>query len=317
MFYIQAEAGMKKFPSIFIVLAVCLSAHGQTTNGLIAHYRFKGSGRDSSGYTNNNITYAPGYEWADRFNGYAQGTRIDCVVGGPISANVKGLYQHFTNSSFTLAWWFVNVDTNSGDILTVASSPCYPLSKTVIFSKNGNTIQGSGNLFVQITNDWKWHQLTLVATNVPPGPLIGQYNYGLFLDGLQVSGPPGPPQVSFNIYDNTNFAFGMGFEAIDSVRFYNRTLSSNEISDLYAAESVPLVSVYGNESLSISGTSSTNVTFDLFGLTIRQLYSVESSTAVDGRWYCYKPFTATNSTMRVKQLTGSNTKWFFRLVQQQ
>lgn len=232
-----------------IFVAVNIHAQSFLTNGLVAFYPFNGNANDASGNGNNGILH-PGIGFCtDRFGNTNSALYFTNCVVGTYTTGTPGLMettiQQPASDVFTLAAWFnfpvgftgegiiqlkqkISGGYVSRDKWLSVQTGYGPTTNTLLF----NMWPGySVNIGSQITvADGTWHHA--VATLSPAGMM-------LYLDGNLIatnSNTASQGYAGYWIIGND----GQG-SMIDDVRIYNRALSSNEVAQLYAAESAPPV----------------------------------------------------------------------------
>src|ERR1017187_1881343 len=259
---------------------IAVNGFAQTfvTNGLVAYYPFNGNASDAFG-TNNGTVYGATLT-TNRFGipnaaYYFNGTNnyIDILQNSALNA----LASNVTLS----AWiWQQNASPNGYRILDKCASG-EPLGWTFdtynCSTQTGHRLRLQGVNFNNSCNvpgntDYslmRWHHV--VAT-------ISGTNGWVYLDGaLDGSGIVGNiPVNTLDVYIGlAHPGQGSGFwfnGIIDDVRIYNRTLSSNEVAQLYAIESAPILNVrkavYLDSSNLMAGTNyQIQVTSDLINWT--------------------------------------------------
>jgi hypothetical protein len=225
------------FSSIGAVLIMGVAAaSGQTflTNGLIAYYPFNGNANDAVGINNGTVVGASlasdrfgNTNHAYAFNG---ATYIHCPdTGLPSGNSPRTVSLWLKATSFTVTYPFsygVDGATNAFYLImdnVDSGAPYFAVGK----SGGGSTPQWHG----PTTN--VWYQLVVTYSNSTASLFVNGSNlmqasrtYGTTLAGNFFIGSylgGGPPTF---------------YGVISDVRIYNRALSSQEVSELYATESV-------------------------------------------------------------------------------
>jgi hypothetical protein len=218
-------------------------------DGLVAYYPFHGNANDESGFGNNAVRINT-LDTVDRFGNPSSAFAFDGV------GTAAGSKVIFTNTPINLGqqgytvnlWFKLN---NLAQLLQVPFSGANtPVGITLSYNDNnapGYVVFdiGPGNAFWTTLyshgpkNDYQlghWYSLSLTKSGT---------SYALYIDGQKQLDLVIPAAAGYD------FAFQPligayapnGFEAfngdIDDVRIYNRALSSNEVAQLYAYESVP------------------------------------------------------------------------------
>jgi hypothetical protein len=227
------------------------------SNGLVAYYPFNGDFNDSVGYLAPASNYGAFFTY-DRF-GNSNGA---IGFSGSQYAIISGLGSILSGSQTGVtvtAWYYINkshLGFNSGFIqnpqnqaapairISVGGPPDYVISGDL-----GGWGGYQGAYDVTTSTPFpvgSWHQITAV---IPVGSLPLY-----FLDGVACTwGNPLPQNPTVPLNFNCNYCVGTSWEvnkamllpgylmngAISNLRFYNRALSSNEISALYTLEATP------------------------------------------------------------------------------
>lgn len=230
-----------------------LNGHSQSfTNGLVVYYPFNGNANDESGKGNNGLLYGVTAA-TDRF-------------GRPSSCYYFGGNENYIESD-----WIINDVTNTFTLSIWVQASAFR-DQYLLFPSQGTTTWGddsvgvglwlAGNTIsvvehtggympsvVQSVGDFsKWTQVSVVYSNQVPR---------LHLNGKLVATGSKSPRVvrpssglhnplsqaalgGFGGFRNTDNPDSSWFQgSLDDVRIYNRALSSNEVAQLYAIESIP------------------------------------------------------------------------------
>ncbi len=320
---------MKTTKAVFGIITISLALTGQVqaqsflTNGLVAYYPFNGNANDASGNGNNgtpiNVTLAP-----DRFGVpnacYSfNGTNSHVDVGSSIqlgkphdamAISVWFLLGNVFNPHFDAD--FVLVSDYSGPDGHVTGD--YSFFGEINFQHYGGVTNllfmdrsyppASATVYSPaVVNDNRWHSCTVVVD--------GQGTISIYIDGaLSAQGAYDSSldythgqfwRIGADQWNNQLWNVLNGF--IDDVRFYNRALSSSEVAQLYAIESVPVLNVRKA------------VYLDSSNLHVGINYQVQVSTDLNTWTNSGGPFTATNSTWRSANYWDVDNwgKLFFRL----
>ena len=239
------------FTVVAALIAVTITTHAQSflTNGLVAYYPFNGNANDASGSGNNGTRFGATLT-ADRYGtpnaAYAfNGTNQ--YISTPIASTLNGA------QTITISMWLndasaqqtgailgdwnegnggIYLNDFTGSNLAVAITPSGQVTTST------NTVVGA------------WHHVVVVFDGTQSGnsgklklffdgigtPLNFNYTIPNVLGGGASAVLIGGRQIFGNPGD-----FFMG--AIDDVRIYNRALSTNEVVQLFALESVPVISI--------------------------------------------------------------------------
>jgi hypothetical protein len=236
--------------AITLGLAVQIQAQTFLTNGLVAYYPFNGNAKDASGNGNDGTVYGAVLandrfgvpESAFHFNG--TNAYIDCGTNSVL---------RFTNA-LTLAAW-VNI---SGP----GSANYYGQSGVgTVINKEGEyqLLYANGELLWFFANqDPGWlgvggqYVPGVLPTNVWQHVVV-TYTNGIvitYLNGARTNAYDGCCAIG-DVYPELNNLWIGGRQqepdyfngSIDDIRLYNRALSTNEVQQLYAYESQPMVSL--------------------------------------------------------------------------
>lgn len=220
---------------IILIIAIALSTVGTTSNkspdGLIAWFRLDGTAEDSSGRNNHGII---------RFAEPAAGIRGKAGTAFFFPAEKKAYIYNMSDSGFpqgdlprTMSAWIKTdkeapggfVIADYGRMGTNTNSSLWYTDSRLVMSFGNYRVSGTTDL-----NDSKWH----FAAAAWDGE-----NVNLYIDGkLEVS--EAPAKKPYTMYSGS-FTIGVtnnkqknNFDgSIDDVRVYNRSLSAEEIRDLF------------------------------------------------------------------------------------
>ena len=227
---------------IAISVAVNGSAQNFLTNGLVAYYPFNGNANDASG-NGNNLTNYGATLCSDRYGNANQAFYFNGVNNYMSSSSTDSALP-IGAADRTLSMWVKadGVVTNGGDFVAVDYG----------FAPPGNTVFG---LLLQY-GDWNIHfdgayqdVSSGIKVNTQWHQVVCIYRSGnaqFFLDGIQcvntsktTSTLSGKLVVGENVDGSGEYFSGI----IDDIRIYNRALSTNEVAQMYAIESTPIVAV--------------------------------------------------------------------------
>lgn len=227
--------------AVAVFFALHAPAQSFLTNGLLAYYPFDGTVDDASGNANNGTNYGATYT-QDRF-----GFTNRAIYFSNNAYVLTGFFPPLGSASRTFSGWF-NVSSSSDMAL-------------IFYGGNGNnpgdrfepriagqfTVDCSWGYLVTANsyNDAKWHSFIVV---VPPNSAVS--NMLFYLDGiLQTNNSSAYPGTPLNTASSYPLQFGEFLAgqpltgALDDVRIFNRALSSNEVSQLYAYDSTPPIQI--------------------------------------------------------------------------
>jgi hypothetical protein len=143
---------------------------------------------------------------------------------------------------------------------------CYLLNGRVVFggSYKQSAVASAFNTVTSINSlaDGKWHHITARADKITTNPVIGVspenwYRYHLFVDGVSQGQINNAPTIYVISLLDTTTPFMVGIDnslagakyqdALDDIRYYERSLSDTEIHNLYF-DNIPEGVVYVNKS---------------------------------------------------------------------
>jgi hypothetical protein len=242
----------------------------------VAYYPLNNNAADASGYGNNG-TVSSGVFTTNRFGGALSAysvSQLTDMISTPITATSVRQY--------TISGWF---KTSLGGAIVGNNALGLHFKLTVMTLETGGApavgnvmwgIQGAPGISIiqQTTNSYadnRWHHVVGVF-DAPSGTLTSSQFY-IYLDGVRITNNAtsdfNPPSLPFTaagtarIGSDANWATYNGGSvsriALDDLRFYNRVLSANEVSQLYALESASIISiqkaVYLTSSNLLAGTN--------------------------------------------------------------
>jgi hypothetical protein len=226
------------FGTLTIIAALTVQVQSQSflTNGLVAYYPFNGNANDVSGYGNDLTNYGA-ILCADRFGNTNQAFHFDGVSSYMMSSSMD-LPLPSGAADRTLSLWVKldNVNAGTYDAVDIGNADN---SYNATF---GLFIQGlwgvhfvgvNDDVFSSIQPDTSWHQFVCVYSSG---------NVEMFMDGIEYVNTPRPTSTGYGQLIVGAFWGGASefFPGIiDDIRIYNRALSSNEVAQLFAIESIP------------------------------------------------------------------------------
>ena len=239
--------------ALFGFLLTTTIAQTFITNGLVAYYPFNGNANDASGRANNGTVYNAALA-ADRF-GNANASYVFNGVNTYISVTNNTAISSFSNA-MTISCWFTVSNNVAHDWVgvvckmpasTLAANDGFGIRTTFLGYTNGQGYifsdfgGGSDTQYFQtwVTNGTVWYQCVAVALS---------NTTSLYLNGqLVVQGTnSGNLNATYPLTiggQNGTFNGRVHRGEIDDVRIYNRALSVNEVAQLFALESAPIVNI--------------------------------------------------------------------------
>jgi len=294
---------IKHVLGILCVLAIVVTAHAQSflTNGLVAYYPFNGNANDASG-NGHNGTNSGATLTTDRFGAVNSAYTFS---GGYISVPMSADLNITSNRTFS-CWFYAAGNQTGGRIYesTVGNSGIGTYSgNTMDAWYVGNTHECNVTGLSFILNQWNH---LVYTTEDSTG--IGR----VFLNGVLAASRTGAVLTASQNWTNKFLRFGIGnsgevfYGAIDDVRIYNRNISANEVLQLNAYESTPIIAL--NKFVNVSSTN----------LHVGTNYVVQTSTDLLN-WTNYgSVFTATTNVWNSTNYwpVANWNQLFFRIKQQ-
>jgi hypothetical protein len=244
--------------TITMALAAQVQAQAPFTNSLVAYYPFNGNANDATGNGNNGTIIGNVVPATDRFGNASNAYHFD---GTNAAIEVTNTVFNIGQAGFTISGWFASDNVSKTYQLIFNSIPETGIGmefnnpsdpSLVAFAVGTATgtwsvlnVHGSNTNYINQT----WYQAVLTKSNTL---------YTLYING-QMSCQPTVSAAS-NYNDNVGCIIGSinpingsahetFFGRLDDFRIYNRTLSSNEVQELYAYESAPEAEVPFTNSL--------------------------------------------------------------------
>ncbi len=239
--------------TITAALAVQVQAQTFLTNGLVAYYPFNGSANDASG-NGYNITNSVIPLAVDRFGRASSAAVLSQAMSAP------NLIYAGSNDSRTISEW---VRVGAYPANTTSGWGPKPSANYVSFFNStigGNNLasdgefwldNGSGGLaFFQMPISTNWSQIVVVYSGAITNAQVyfnGQrvpFNRSI-REGGDIFGFVYPSQ-QYAVLTSPSGPGNSGFSSnnfIDDIRIYNRALSTNEVQQLFALESAPIVNI--------------------------------------------------------------------------
>jgi hypothetical protein len=262
------------------------------SNGLVAYYPFAGNANDAIGTNNASVvgaTLSP-----DRFGNPNQAyyfNGIDNYIQIPDSTNV------FASQDFTVSMWFKSLDLPNVSAQLDAARFLISKGQNNFELHLGSSTSNTGIKFLPrfgIGNDWNADS-SVYETNVWEHVIAvykpSEQMVQVFINGVSIP-LSGPSSTLVGVDNHADARLGMRTDGIfafngflDSVRLYNRGLSSTEAINLFKAESAPAVGLIKAvkprlENLTVGKQYQLQKSYDL------QIWTDEGS-----------PFTASTSSM--------------------
>lgn len=261
---------MKRITLIKSIIAICLittshasNLQGDLTNGLVANYNFKGNANDSSGNNNNASLVGNGAYSLDTNGGIL-------LLGDTTTSYQSGGYLQIPisnfgiSNSFTMAFYLSDlVQTaspsqdggahifNWGDetvgkndfVLNYQTNQANPSQMTVLVQQAWSQIYGVGIQFNVPSDYWNTaHQITVTYDSGNLNAYLDGISIGSTYSSIQLSTNSVATISAFNNKDGTS-TLATADAIYYNAAFYNRSLSSNEVSQLYV-QTVPEPSTY-------------------------------------------------------------------------
>lgn len=232
-----------------------VSAQVDLENGLSAYYKMEGDMTDASGNGYDGTYYASGinnYQIADRFGAFNTRRFSKGSDGSNATAALTSADAAIRSSSFTISFWYQIVDGFDDDsgVLDLGTMINAGTLYTIAVDNEGlkfTTVDASATSTTLTTNSGivgVYHMATLTYD----GTTLSAYLNG----ELKQQEPVNQPALGSGA-----ITVGYPFEgAIDDIRIYSRSISSEEVEALYGEVLFPDFSVDNN-----SGTGSLDVVF--------------------------------------------------------
>ena len=238
---------MKTIIQLLCLTSGCLSlrcgvtqtkAQSFLTNGLVAYYPFNGNANDISGNGNNGTVHGATLT-ANRFG--TSNSAYYFAGDGSSYISIPDSPSLDISNSVTLSLWMQTGGGGSGQPFIAGKYNYYLRFNDTSSSPQFNFVIQP---FVGVVfsppislnpNDW----ISVVGTY--DGQSIIIYTNGLLAGQLNVIGTIGNKNQEFRIGENPDDGFDYFLGSISDVRVYNRAFSSNEVAQLYAYETSPLI----------------------------------------------------------------------------
>ena len=232
------------FGILSITMALAVHAQAQTflTNGFVAYYPFNGNVNDASG-NGNNGTIENGLTFVT--NRFSEPSSAALFSGSNYVSVPNSPTLSMTTAVSVSAWIFPNVPSQIGGLVGKWSLGKQPQFLLVFSPRTTEFIDWD----IFTANPGEQELLTPLAygtwvhiVGVWDGAMSELYVNGVLLSNRVTTGTivvdNGPLEIGR--YANAASYYN---GAIDDVRIYNRALSTNEVQQLYAFESRPIVAL--------------------------------------------------------------------------
>ena len=225
---------MKSALTIFFT-SLSFFCFAQLNSGLELYYQLDGNAKDSTGNGSDGAITGNLLSATDRFGNIGCASKVEGYITIPY-ANYAALSNLSTKSNFAFSFWYKGGSAAPGDLESIFerdNNPnldptifigLYDLNKPVYRWRDSGSSLNYNFTSVVGYSDQVWHHLVV---NVQT---YGQWQ--IFLDNKSVAS--GTDNFYPYCTDGCTYIIGKTFDDyIDDFRFYNRTLSLNEITQLY------------------------------------------------------------------------------------
>jgi len=295
--------------SITTALVIQVRAQSFLTNGLVAYYPFNGNANDASG-NGNNGTIVGATLTANRFGDPNSAYFLNGSTGYILIPNAPA---NNVAAQFTISFWMnakPGYGTPADNGIQIISKwgnggvglASYQIGITPAGRLYTATYDGNNEALLNdpsVTSIGVWHQVVFVRNS---------NGFYLYRDNALLCWTNSMPQpqhstlnLNFGREETGNYAYYGG--GLDDIRIYNRALSTNEVQQLYAYESQPIVSFKKAVKPSFSN------------LYLGTNYQLQVSTDLNTWTNNGAPFTPTNTIMDYHQYFDVDDwgQLFFRL----
>ena len=245
---------------ICAIVAMAFSAYGQSflTNGLVAYYPFNGNANDASGSGNNGVVYGASLT-TNRFGN--ANSAYNFAGNGTTYISVPSSPSLVITNTITMAVWIKSKGGGTyGPRIVSKGPPCYEIN----VSNTGTSPSANFDLQTLTTISTT---ISLAQTNwiylvgTYDGQSMKYYTNGGLAAQASITGAIGTNSEPLGIGENLDDHSDCFNGAIDDVRIYNVALTSNQVSQLYAYETTPIV--FTNSPVSVTNNLGDNVTLNI------------------------------------------------------
>ena len=276
---------------LIVGISIAVNGHAQTylTNGLVAFYPFNGNANDASG-NGNNANVQGTYQFLTNGSLHLIGDGSLFYSGGGYVAlpNYGNL-----NSGFTISIWVANETDHGNGIYSESYVYFDNNNQSVVWMGQHDFLAQDNNAYADlpftIANFTPWKLLVLVYR---PG------NCSAYLNGVMI----GSTNVTISPFPMVNSAIGRHWwnggtsssarmtMDVKNFRIYNRALSTNEVTQLYAHELQPQIDLVkavkpSFSNLAIGGTYQLQVSADLNTWTNQGAIFTATNSSIDSMQY--------------------------------
>jgi uncharacterized protein (TIGR02145 family) len=292
----------KLITAVIAILAFAVTTLAQTvpsyvpTNGLVGYWGFNGNANDESG-NGNNGTVNGATLTTDRFGNANSAYSFDGLSNWIYITNSTLI----SNNQMSISCWFKNNGGNDGNIISTGNQNDYFIHQT-----NSNEIttfihtNGTSNSVVSMINNNadNWNNFIITYD----GLTLKTYVNGILSGSSNASGNIyswQPDNLTFGVYTLNGNPYISSTDKfyngkIDDIAIYNRTLTQQEISQLYTATTALTEVAIGNQTW-----TDKNLDFATYsdGTVIPQVTDpAEWANLTTGAW-CYHSNNTVNGTI--------------------
>jgi hypothetical protein len=274
--------------TIAAALAVQVQAQSFLTSGLVAYYPFNGNAIDATGHGKDGIVVGATLA-ADRFGIPNSAYSFDGVSSRIILPDT--LFSP-ADAAWTVSIWIATNGLPHVPRETVFEHGCRNGEMSIGFGTN-ESISTSGIWFaVNLGEPYGFIWTNALIYPITPMQVVGVYEKGqsisLYVNGALAASTPVPNRNLFvsdfplgtalGTYDFIPRPYDMFCGTLDDFRVYNRALSSKEVAELYASESVPRVTP--STAVVMQAESSSSAKENIRSSTSESVSEITPSTAV-------------------------------------
>jgi hypothetical protein len=230
--------------AVLFTLALCVPAHADIINGLVAHYKLDGNGKDV--LNRNNGTVYGATSATDRIGNADSAMNFDGVDDYIEVANPTN-DLNIGSQSWTMSAWFRSEDSGTGGTivsrrestayyLTAGSPAGVPRHVSSWFWDDSGTLNHISDRFPSMWRGRDWHHGVVVLSRDPADLPVR-----IYIDGIDHA----VSWDSIGTINTTNSPFSIGYILttsggisyfigdIDDIRIYNRALTRDDVRELY------------------------------------------------------------------------------------